>query len=111
MGKWITEAGDAQVEIYQQGDKVNGKIDRKPAAVKKRRRFFLAVSITQREIARHILKHAFDIPGIDAVVSVAMVPENGQKHRGNGYYYYYYYSNNTKGRRRRSGSGKKGGAS
>jgi len=26
MGKWITEAGDAQVEIYQQGDKVNGKI-------------------------------------------------------------------------------------
>ena len=25
MGKWITEAGDAQVEIYQQGDKVNGK--------------------------------------------------------------------------------------
>ena len=26
MGKWVTEAGDAQVEIYQQGDKVNGKI-------------------------------------------------------------------------------------
>ena len=26
MGKWITEAGDAQVEIYQQGDKINGKI-------------------------------------------------------------------------------------
>ena len=26
MGKWTTEAGDAQVEIYQQGDKVNGKI-------------------------------------------------------------------------------------
>ena len=26
MGKWMTEAGDAQVEIYQQGDKVNGKI-------------------------------------------------------------------------------------
>ena len=25
MGKWVTEAGDAQVEIYQQGDKVNGK--------------------------------------------------------------------------------------
>ena len=26
LGKWMTEAGDAQVEIYQQGDKVNGKI-------------------------------------------------------------------------------------
>ena len=26
MGKWITEAGDAHVEIYQQGDKINGKI-------------------------------------------------------------------------------------
>mgnify|MGYP002623191215 CR=1 FL=1 len=26
MGKWLTEAGDAQVEIYQAGDKVNGKI-------------------------------------------------------------------------------------
>ena len=26
MGKWYTEAGDAQVEIYQQGDKINGKI-------------------------------------------------------------------------------------
>lgn len=26
MGKWITEAGDAQVEIYQQGNKINGKI-------------------------------------------------------------------------------------
>ena len=26
MGKWITEAGDALVEIYQQGDKINGKI-------------------------------------------------------------------------------------
>ena len=26
MGKWVTEAGDAHVEIYQQGDKVNGKI-------------------------------------------------------------------------------------
>lgn len=26
LGKWITEAGDAQVEIYRQGDKFNGKI-------------------------------------------------------------------------------------
>ena len=26
MGKWVTEAGDARVEIYQQGDMVNGKI-------------------------------------------------------------------------------------
>jgi uncharacterized protein (DUF2147 family) len=26
MGKWITEAGDAKVEIYKAGDKVNGKI-------------------------------------------------------------------------------------
>ena len=26
LGKWITEAGDAQVEIYQKGDVVNGKI-------------------------------------------------------------------------------------
>ena len=26
MGKWLTEAGDAQVEIYQAGDKINGKI-------------------------------------------------------------------------------------
>jgi uncharacterized protein (DUF2147 family) len=26
LGKWATEAGDAQVEIYQQGDKYNGKI-------------------------------------------------------------------------------------
>ena len=26
LGKWLTEAGDAQVEIYQQGDKLNGKI-------------------------------------------------------------------------------------
>ena len=26
LGKWMTESGDAQVEIYQQGDKVNGKI-------------------------------------------------------------------------------------
>ena len=26
LGKWITESGDAQVEIYQQGNVVNGKI-------------------------------------------------------------------------------------
>ncbi|MBP3787789.1 MAG: DUF2147 domain-containing protein [Prevotella sp.] len=26
LGKWYTEAGDAQVEIYQAGDKLNGKI-------------------------------------------------------------------------------------
>lgn len=26
LGKWKTEAGDANVEIYQQGGKVNGKI-------------------------------------------------------------------------------------
>jgi len=26
MGKWVTEAGDAQVEIYEQNGKVNGKI-------------------------------------------------------------------------------------
>jgi uncharacterized protein (DUF2147 family) len=26
LGKWYTEAGDAQVEIYQSGDKLNGKI-------------------------------------------------------------------------------------
>ena len=26
LGKWYTEAGDAQVEIYQAGDKMNGKI-------------------------------------------------------------------------------------
>jgi len=26
LGKWITESGDAQVEIYQSGDKINGKI-------------------------------------------------------------------------------------
>ena len=26
LGKWITEAGDAQVEIYQNGDQLNGKI-------------------------------------------------------------------------------------
>ena len=26
MGKWITEAGDAKVEIYKAGDKINGKI-------------------------------------------------------------------------------------
>ena len=26
LGKWVTEAGDAQVEIYKAGDKVNGKI-------------------------------------------------------------------------------------
>ena len=26
LGKWVTEAGDAQVEIYQAGDKLNGKI-------------------------------------------------------------------------------------
>ena len=26
LGKWLTEAGDAQVEIYQAGDKLNGKI-------------------------------------------------------------------------------------
>ncbi len=26
FGKWITEAGDAQVEIYEQNGKVNGKI-------------------------------------------------------------------------------------
>ena len=26
LGKWITEAGDAQVEIYKSGDKLNGKI-------------------------------------------------------------------------------------
>jgi len=25
-GKWITESGDAQVEIYQQGNVLNGKI-------------------------------------------------------------------------------------
>jgi len=25
-GKWVTEAGDAQVEIYEQNGKVNGKI-------------------------------------------------------------------------------------
>ena len=26
LGKWVTESGDAQVEIYQKGDVVNGKI-------------------------------------------------------------------------------------
>ena len=26
LGKWFTEVGDAQVEIYQAGDKLNGKI-------------------------------------------------------------------------------------
>lgn len=26
MGKWVTEAGDAQVEIYEHNGKVNGKI-------------------------------------------------------------------------------------
>lgn len=26
LGKWITESGDAQVEIYQDGNKLNGKI-------------------------------------------------------------------------------------
>lgn len=26
LGKWKTEKGDANVEIYQQGEKVNGKI-------------------------------------------------------------------------------------
>ena len=26
LGKWLTESGDAQVEIYQSGDKLNGKI-------------------------------------------------------------------------------------
>ena len=26
LGKWYTESGDAQVEIYQAGDKLNGKI-------------------------------------------------------------------------------------
>ena len=26
LGKWLTEAGDAQVEIYKAGDKLNGKI-------------------------------------------------------------------------------------
>ncbi|MBR3618735.1 MAG: DUF2147 domain-containing protein [Bacteroidaceae bacterium] len=26
LGKWLTEAGDAQVEIYQNGDQLNGKI-------------------------------------------------------------------------------------
>ena len=28
LGKWLTETGDAQVEIYKAGDKLNGKIDR-----------------------------------------------------------------------------------
>ena len=26
VGKWVTEGGDSQVEIYQSGDKLNGKI-------------------------------------------------------------------------------------
>ena len=26
IGKWVTEGGDSQVEIYQSGDKLNGKI-------------------------------------------------------------------------------------
>ena len=26
VGKWVTEGGDSQVEIYQNGDKLNGKI-------------------------------------------------------------------------------------
>ena len=26
IGKWLTESGDAQVEIYQAGDQLNGKI-------------------------------------------------------------------------------------
>ena len=26
LGKWLTEAGDAQVEIYQEGNTINGKI-------------------------------------------------------------------------------------
>ena len=26
VGKWVTEGGDSQVEIYQQGDKIHGKI-------------------------------------------------------------------------------------
>ena len=26
LGKWVTESGDAQVEIYKSGDKLNGKI-------------------------------------------------------------------------------------
>ena len=25
VGKWVTEGGDSQVEIYQSGDKLNGK--------------------------------------------------------------------------------------
>ena len=25
IGKWVTEGGDSQVEIYQNGDKLNGK--------------------------------------------------------------------------------------
>lgn len=66
-------------------------------------------------VVQYLLNDTFnsseDVEKYLGIVPVAMVPENGQKHRGNGYYYYYYYSNNTKGRRRRSGSGKKGGAS
>ena len=26
IGKWVTEGGDSQVEIYQSGDKLTGKI-------------------------------------------------------------------------------------
>ena len=26
IGKWVTEGGESQVEIYQSGDKLNGKI-------------------------------------------------------------------------------------
>ena len=26
VGKWVTEGGESQVEIYQSGDKLNGKI-------------------------------------------------------------------------------------
>ena len=26
VGKWVTEGGDSQVEIYQSGDKLNGKV-------------------------------------------------------------------------------------
>ena len=27
VGKWVTEGGDSQVEIYQSGDKLNGKTE------------------------------------------------------------------------------------
>ncbi|MBR6424821.1 MAG: capsular polysaccharide biosynthesis protein [Oscillospiraceae bacterium] len=61
-------------------------------------------------VIQYLLNDSFDssddVEKYLGIVPIAMVPENGQKHKGGGYYYY--YSNNTKKGRYKKQEGKRG---